>query len=106
MGKSYIIKYVGQIDNGETTQQLYRMRLQDFIGDFNFGKKQGLKKDTRIKVYKQTSGKYIYDIVIKKDIPIFEQDAGLHFINLPQGIEWHNYWIISKKYYSLEKIFN
>ena len=104
MRKSYIIKYIGKIDNGKTTTELYRMRLQDIIGDLTHGR--GLKAGEKIKIWKQSGNIYLYQgyIYIKKDIAKFEQDSDFKFINLPNGIAWRNGWNISRQYYGFKKL--
>ena len=103
MGKSYIITYIGQYTKDGIMLEQYKMRLADFVGDFTHSQK-GLQAGDKIKIYKQATGQYLGYILIKKDIPRFQQDKDYHFIDLPDGINWHNQWEISKKYWSFIRI--
>ena len=104
MGKSYIIKYIAEMERDKDKQTIcYEDRIQDIVMRF-VNHNNGAKKGEKIKVWEQMNVDKNYHVEIKKDIKNPNQDKNYNFIDLPEDIEWRNRWFVSRKYYKINKV--
>ena len=103
MGKSYIIKYVVEVDrDSEKRTTAFEMTLGECVMRYAIYN-NGAKKGDKIKVWEQVgNGNYIVEV--KKDIKVSEKDRqGILDTNNIEvqnsGIQWRNRWLVPRSYF-------
>ena len=103
MGKSYIIKYVVELDRDkEKRTTAFEMTLGECVMRYAIYH-NGVKKGQKIKVYEQVgTGNYLVEV--KKDIKVSEKDRqgilDTHNIEVQNsGIKWRNKWQVPRSYF-------